>query len=186
MDTDLTGKLLIALPSIGDPRFSRSVILLCAHSPDFAMGIVLNKPMEGIRLPELFEQLDVSTELGVPDAPVLDGGPVNTDRGFVIHTDDVISEGATLEIDGAFCMTATRDMLKLIGSSAAPRKSVLALGYSGWGAGQLEIELAANAWIIGEPDDDLVFGESHDLKWRHALGRMGIDSGRLHVEGGSA
>ena len=108
------------------------------------------------------------------------------DRGFVIHTDDVISEGATLEIDGAFCMTATRDMLQLIGSSAAPRKSVLALGYSGWGAGQLEVELAANAWIVGEPDDDLVFGESHDLKWRHALGRMGIDSGRLQMDGGNA
>ena len=100
MNTDLTGRLLIALPSIGDPLFSRSVILLCAHSPDFAMGIVLNKPMTGIRLPELFEQLDVTTELGAPDTCVLDGGPVSTERGFVIHTDDVISEGATLEIDG--------------------------------------------------------------------------------------
>ena len=186
MNTDLTGRLLIALPGIGDSRFSRSVILLCAHSPDFAMGIVLNKPMDGIRLPELFEQLDVETELGVPDTCVLDGGPVSTERGFVIHTDDVISEGATLEIDGALCMTATRDILLMIGSSAAPRKSVLALGYSGWGAGQLEEELAANAWLVGDPDDNIVFGDEYDLKWQQALGRMGVDSGRLQVDGGSA
>jgi putative transcriptional regulator len=186
METDLTGKLLIALPGIGDPRFSRSVILLCAHSPDFAMGIVLNNPLDGIRLPELFEQLEVNTELGVPNSRVLNGGPVSMERGFVIHTDDVISEGATLEIDGALCMTATRDMLQMIGSSAAPRKSVIALGYSGWGAGQLEVELAANAWIVGDPDDDIVFGEAYDLKWRHALGRMGIDSGRLQADSGNA
>ena len=186
MNTDLTGRLLIALPSIGDPLFSRSVILLCAHSPDFAMGIVLNKPMTGIRLPELFEQLDVTTELGAPDTCVLDGGPVSTERGFVIHTDDVISEGATLEIDGVFCMTTTRDMLEIIGSSAAPRKSVLALGYSGWGAGQLEVELAANAWLVGNPDDELVFGDDYSQKWTHALSRMGVDSGRLQIDGGSA
>jgi len=117
---------------------------------------------------------------------VLNGGPVSTERGFVIHTDDVISEGTTLEIGGAFCMTATRDMLEMIGSSAAPRKSVLALGYSGWGAGQLEMELAANAWLVGDPDDVIVFGDDHGQKWTHALSRMGVDSGRLQIDGGSA
>ncbi|KCZ93886.1 hypothetical protein HJO_00885 [Hyphomonas johnsonii MHS-2] len=186
MDTDLTGKLLIALPGIGDARFSRSVILLCAHSPEFAMGIVLNKPMEGLRLPQLLEQLDVPMEIEVPDTYVLDGGPVSSDRGFVLHTDDVIADGTTLEIDGEFCMTATRDMLQMIGSVAAPRRSVLALGYSGWGAGQLELELAANAWLVSDPDDDLVFGDSHSQKWRHALGLLGVDSGRLQIDGGSA
>ena len=186
MDADLTGKLLIALPGIGDPRFSRSVILVCAHSPEFAMGIVLNKPMTGLTLPQLLEQLEVPVEIDVPEDLVLDGGPVSSDRGFVLHTDDVVSEGATLEIDGTFCMTATRDILLAIGSRGAPRRSVLALGYSGWGAGQLEYELAENAWLIGEPSPDLVFGESHEGKWDVALNQMGIDSGRLQIRPGNA
>ncbi|MAN66595.1 YqgE/AlgH family protein [uncultured Hyphomonas sp.] len=186
MDADLTGKLLIALPGIGDPRFARSIILVCAHSPEFAMGIVLNKPMDGLTLPQLLYQLDVPVEIDVPEDLVLDGGPVSSDRGFVLHTDDVVSEGATLEIDGTFCMTATRDMLHSMGSTHAPRRSVLALGYSGWGAGQLEYELAENAWLIGEPDADLVFGESHEAKWEAALGHLGIDSGRLQIRPGTA
>ena len=147
MDTDLTGKLLIALPGIGDTRFARSVILVCAHSPEFAMGIVLNKPMAHLRLPQLFEQLDVPIEADVPDTFVLDGGPVSSDRGFVLHTDDVYNEGASLPVEGDICMTATRDILHAMGSVQPPRRSVLALGYSGWGAGQLEVELAENAWL---------------------------------------
>ncbi|MDX1292592.1 MAG: YqgE/AlgH family protein [Hyphomonas sp.] len=186
MDTDLTGKLLIALPGIGDPRFARSIILICAHSPEFAMGIVLNKPMVGLTLPQLLDQLDVPVETDVPDGFVLDGGPVSSDRGFVLHTDDVVNEGTTLEIDGTFCMTATRDILHVMGSRNAPRRSVLALGYSGWGAGQLEYELAENAWLVGEPDTELVFGEGHEGKWEAALGHLGIDSGRLQVRPGNA
>ena len=186
MDADLTGKLLIALPGIGDPRFDRSVILVCAHSPEFAMGIVLNKPMAGLRLPQLLEQLDVQAEIDVSDSFVLDGGPVSSDRGFVLHTDDVVTEGATLEIEQNICMTATRDILHAIGSQAAPRRSVLALGYSGWGAGQLEYELAENAWIVGTMDSELVFGDGHDNKWQAALWHMGIDSGRLQITPGRA
>ncbi len=186
MHADLTGKLLIALPGIGDPRFSRSVILLCAHSPEFAMGIVLNKPMEGLRLPQLLGQLDVPIDIEVSDAFVLDGGPVSSDRGFVLHTDDVISEGATLEIDGDICMSATRDILHTLGSRAAPRRAVLALGYSGWGAGQLEYELAENAWLTADADPDLIFGESHEGKWQAALEQLGIDGGRLQVKPGRA
>ncbi|HPE48324.1 MAG TPA: YqgE/AlgH family protein [Hyphomonas sp.] len=185
MDTDLTGKLLIALPGIGDPRFGRSVILICAHSPEFAMGIVLNKPVPDLTLPELLEQLNVPASIDVPDTFVLSGGPVAQDRGFVLHTDDVYSEGATLEIDDDLCMTATRDILHAIASSDAPRRSVMALGYSGWGAGQLEEELAENAWIVSDADPDIIFGGSHERKWRHALARMGIDSGRLQVDPGS-
>lgn len=120
MDTDLTGKLLIALPGIGDPRFLRSVILVCAHSPEFAMGIVINKPMAHLRLPQLFEQLDVPVEGDVPDTFVLDGGPVSSDRGFVLHTDDVFNEGASLPIEGDICMTATRDILHAMGSQHPP------------------------------------------------------------------
>ena len=186
MDTDLTGKILIALPGIGDPRFQRAVILLCAHSPDFAMGIVLNKPMVGLRLPQLLEQLDVEIDGEVSDAYVLDGGPISSERGFVLHTDDVFNEGATLDIDGEYCMTATRDILLAIASKNAPRRSVMALGYSGWGGGQLEVELAQNAWLVADPDASLVFGDAHESKWRHALARLGIDSGRLQVDAGQA
>lgn len=185
MDTDLTGKLLIAMPSIGDARFQRSVILICAHSPEFAMGIVLNKPMDGLTLPQLLKQLDVPMEIEVPPDLVLDGGPVSSDRGFVLHTDDVLSEGTTLEINQDFCMTATHDILVAIGS-APPRRSVLALGYSGWGAGQLEVELAENAWLVGEPTTDIVFGQSYSQKWSNALGQLGIDSGRLQITPGRA
>jgi putative transcriptional regulator len=186
MDVDLTGKLLIALPGIGDPRFTRSVILVCAHSPEFAMGIVLNKPMQGLTLPQLLDQLDVPVEIDIPDDLVLDGGPVSSDRGFVLHTDDVISEGATLEIDGTFCMTATRDILTAIASAHRPARSVLALGYSGWGAGQIEYELAENAWLVADPSPDLVFGADHDDKWDAALHQLGIDSGRLQIHPGTA
>jgi len=186
MDTDLTGKLLIALPGIGDARFARSVILVCAHSPEFAMGIVLNKPMVHLRLPQLFEQLDVPIEADVPDTFVLDGGPVSSDRGFVLHTDDVYNEGASLPVEGDICMTATRDILHAMGSIHPPRRSVLALGYSGWGAGQLETELAENAWLVSDMDPELIFSNAHERKWRNALGRLGIDSARLQVDPGNA
>ncbi|MEZ5998947.1 MAG: YqgE/AlgH family protein [Hyphomonas sp.] len=185
MDTDLTGKLLIALPGIGDSRFARSVILICAHSPEFAMGIVLNNPVPGLSLPELFTQLDVPVTGSVRDTFVLNGGPVAQDRGFVLHTDDVYNEGATLDIDDDLCMTATRDILHVLASPDPPRRSVMALGYSGWGAGQLEEELADNAWIVSDADPELVFGSAHERKWRHALGRLGIDSGRLQVDPGN-
>lgn len=186
MDADLTGKLLIALPGIGDPRFARSIILVCAHSPEFAMGIVLNKPMADLRLPQLLDQLNVPIEIDISNTYVLDGGPVSSDRGFVLHTDDVVSEGATLEIDGKLCMTATRDILHAIASNEAPSRSVLALGYSGWGAGQLEYELAENAWLVGDVDPELVFGNSHEGKWNNALNHLGIDSGRLQITPGKA
>ena len=186
MYADLTGKLLIALPSIGDERFERSVILLCAHSEDYAMGIVLNKPMIGLKLGQLLDQLEVPVDVTLPNTFVLDGGPVSSDRGFVIHTDDVVCEGATLDIGGEMCMTATLDMLHAIGSKSGPRQSVLALGYSGWGAGQLEDELAGNAWLVGQADSELVFGHAHEDKWEVALQRIGIDSGRLQIDPGTA
>jgi putative transcriptional regulator len=185
-DTDLTGKLLIALPGIGDERFHRSVILLCAHTPEFAMGIVLNKPMDGIDLHELMEQLDIPMEISLRGVPVLEGGPVATERGFVLHTDDVICEGATMEVDGDICMTATRDILGMVASAGAPRQSVFALGYAGWGAGQLESELADNAWIVCEPDTDLVFGDAYEHKWRHALTRLGVDPAKFQSGAGNA
>lgn len=186
IETDLTGKLLIAMPGIGDPRFERSVILVCAHTPDFAMGIVLNKPMEGIDLQEIIDQMDVPQEADLEGVAILEGGPVATERGFVLHTDDVICDGATMEVEDDLCMTATREILAAIASSAPPRKFVMALGYAGWAAGQLEQELAQNAWLIGAPDSDLVFGNAYEHKWRHALTRMGVDLSRLQSNAGNA
>jgi putative transcriptional regulator len=185
-DTDLTGKLLVALPGIGDTRFERTVIFLCAHSPEFAMGIVLNRPMGGIDLQDIMDQMGIEMDSSLRGVAVLDGGPVARERGFVLHTDDVICEGATMEVDGEICMTATRDILNVIGSAAPPRQSVFALGYAGWGAGQLEGELAGNAWLVCEPDADLVFGGAHDSKWRHALTRMGVDPSRIQSDAGNA
>ncbi len=186
LDTDLTGKLLIALPGIGDTRFERSVILLCAHTPEFAMGIVLNKPIAGVDLQDLMEQMGVEMEISLRGVSVLEGGPVGSERGFVLHTDDVVCDGATMEIEGDICMTATRDILGLIASEAPPRQSVFALGYAGWGAGQLENELAENARLVCEPESDLVFGDAHDHKWRRAMTRLGVDLSRLQSGAGNA
>ena len=186
IETDLTGKLLIAMPGIGDTRFERTVILICAHTPEFAMGLVLNRPMEGIDLQEIIDQMDIPQEAELDGVTILEGGPVAAERGFVLHTDDVICDGATMEVDDELCMTATREILAAIASAAPPRKFVMALGYAGWGQGQLEAELAQNAWLVGAPDADLVFGGAYEHKWRHALTRMGVDLSRLQSDAGNA
>ncbi|MEQ8559440.1 MAG: YqgE/AlgH family protein [Henriciella sp.] len=186
MMQDLTGKLLIAMPGIGDNRFSRSLVLVCAHEPDYAMGIALNKPIDDLTLPQLLTQLGIEQDIRVPESAVLSGGPVGTDRGFVVHSDDFHSEGATMDISHGCCLTATRDILLAIASGDAPRESIMALGYAGWGAGQLETEIAENAWLVGEPIPDLVYGAEHDSKWGRALKLMGIDASRLHFGGGNA
>ena len=194
IDTDLTGKLLIAMPGIGDARFERTVILVCAHTPEFAMGLVLNRPMEGIDLQEIIDQMDIPQDVELSGVTVLEGGPVAqlssgpvaAERGFVLHTDDVICDDATMEVDDELCMTATREILAAIASAAPPRKFVMALGYAGWGEGQLEAEIAQNAWLVGAPDADLVFGDAYEHKWRHALTRMGVDLSRLQSDAGNA
>lgn len=186
MTTDLTGKILIAMPSIGDQRFSRSVILVCAHNDDYAMGIVLNKPYSGLTMPELLEQLDIPVDSDLDDDIILDGGPVGSDRGFVLHSDDVQCQDATLSIEDNLCLTATREILHAIGSGQRPRDCLLALGYSGWGPGQLEFELKENAWLVGVPDRELLFGCDFDMKWDRALERIGVASGRLQSMPGRA
>lgn len=182
----LTGKLLVAMPGIGDPRFARSVILVCAHSDDYAMGLVINKPIDDLRLPELLSQLDIDQDIQLPDSYVLNGGPVGTDRGFVVHSGDYFSDGATVDVGDDICMTATRDILKAMAGGGAPRKSAMTLGYAGWGPGQLEHELAENAWIVGQPHSDLIFGLEHAEKWERSLTLMGINPAHLHSGGGSA
>lgn len=183
---NLTGKVLIAMPQIGDPRFARSIVLVCAHSEDYAMGLVVNKPMQGLTLPDLLEQLDVRAEIALPPQMVLNGGPVGRDRGFVLHSEDRAWEEATMDVADGLRLTATRDVLHAIASDDPPAQAVLALGYSGWGAGQLEYEISENAWLTGDPDHDLVFGDDHDAKWSAALERLGVPAGRLPGAAGQA
>jgi putative transcriptional regulator len=186
VEGSLAGKLLIASPAIDDPRFARAVILVCTHNEDHAMGIVLNKCTDGIRLPDLLDQLGVDGDDAPEDAHILLGGPVGRDRGFVLHSEDYDSAGATLPICDGVCLTATRDVLHAMTSDAPPEKYVLALGYSGWGAGQLEEELAENFWLVGVPDLALVYDPSLDTKWSRALARIGVSPDRLQVNGGRA
>jgi len=183
---DLTGKLLIAMPGIGDPRFSRSVVLICAHSDDYTMGLVLNKPMDDLTLPELLTQLGIEQNIQLPDTYVLNGGPVGTDRGFVVHSNDYYSDGATVEVANSFSMTATRDVLRALASEGAPAQAAMTLGYSGWGAGQLELELSEHAWLVADPHDEIIFGAAHSKKWEQTLGTLGIDPAHLHQTGGNA
>jgi len=178
MDTDamnLCGKLLIAMPEMGDNRFSQSVVYMCAHSEEGAMGLIVNKPAPDIRFTHLLEQLGIDARPGVRDIRVHIGGPVENSRGFVLHTQDYRSEAGTLEVDDQICMTATMDVLEDLAKGEGPDTSMLALGYAGWGPGQLEGEIGQNAWLTCEPRDDIIFGRANEHKWTAALKQLGID-----------
>jgi putative transcriptional regulator len=169
MEGSLAGKLLIAAPAIEDPRFRQAVILVCTHNEEHAMGLVLNKAAADINLCELLDQLGVDGDQADAEQHVLVGGPVGKDRGFVLHSDDYDSDGATLPVFDGVCLTATKDVLHAIASPTPPEHAVLALGYAGWASGQLEMELQENVWLVGEPDMALVFDPSLDTKWSRAL-----------------
>lgn len=186
LEGSLAGKLLIASPAIEDPRFSRAVILVCTHNEEHAMGIVLNHASDEDNLSELLDQLGVDGDGAPEDAHILLGGPVGRERGFVLHSEDYDSDGATLNVCEGVCLTATRDVLHAMTSDSPPEKFVLALGYSGWGAGQLEMELAENVWLVGIPDVALVYDPSLDTKWSRALARIGVSPDKLQVTGGRA
>ncbi|MGR3491343.1 MAG: YqgE/AlgH family protein [Shimia sp.] len=180
----LTGKLLIAMPGMGDPRFDRSVVFLVAHNDEGAMGFIINKPADDVTLSDLLEHMEIES---APNAtPVFFGGPVENGRGFVIHSADYEGNESTLEIPGGYGMTATLDILEDIAKRRGPRKSMLALGYAGWSDGQLEEEIAANGWLICDATDALVFGPDHDAKWVAAMRTLGIDPLMLSAEGGRA
>lgn len=185
-DGYMTGKILIASPAIGDPRFDRAVIYIVDHSDEHAMGITLNKPMRDLRLPILFEQLGVEGAIRVPDKAVLDGGPVDRDRGFVLHTGEFGNDEATLMVGDGFALTATKEVLDAMASDHPPRRAVLALGYAGWGAGQLDDELQANAWLVADADETLLFDESYSDKWERALKSLGVDPQHLTGQSGHA
>lgn len=189
----LDGQMLIAMPSMRDERFLRSVIYVCAHSSDGAMGIIVNKPASDINFPDLLVKLDViPKEQRIqlpPDAKaitVLKGGPVETQRGFVLHSADYFVENSTLPIDNGICLTATVDILKAIAEGSGPASAVLALGYAGWAPGQLESEINNNGWLHCSADTELIFGADAGAKYDKALLKLGVHPGMLSSEAGHA
>lgn len=183
--TELTGKLLIAMPGMGDTRFEKSVVVVVAHGADGGMGLIINKPAPSIGLGHLFDQLSIEGE-GGGDGPVYFGGPVENSRGFVLHNAEYRQDDTTLSIDTRFGMTATLDILRAMAEGVGPDKSLVALGYAGWGPGQLEEEIADNGWLIADADPDLVFSDDHSGKWIAAIQTLGIDPILLSAEGGRA
>lgn len=181
----LTGQLLIAMPGMQDPRFHKTVIFLCAHSDDGAMGLIVNKPAESLALKDLFERLSIEVNSPIAAERVRFGGPVETGRGFVLHSADYHAEDATLEVDETTSMTATLDILHAMAEDEGPRRAMVALGYSGWAPGQLEQEIQRNGWLYCAPDTELLFGAENDEKWARALAKIGVDPGLLSA-GGSA
>jgi putative transcriptional regulator len=181
----LQGHVLIATPSIGDSRFERSVLLICAHDETQAMALVLNKPLTGLKVPTLLRRMGFGGQ--APDGPVLYGGPVERERGYVLHSDDYAASHSTLEVGPGLALTDTREVLDALGDPGRrPRKFLLALGYAGWGAGQLEQELRQGAWLTCDADEALVFGRNLDGRWDAAMGKLGVRPERLSAQVGRA
>ena len=189
----LEGQVLVAMPGMADQRFARSVVYLCAHSKDGAMGLVINQRARRVKFPDLLVQLEVIDEQEAIRLPkraggmqVLKGGPVETKRGFVLHSSDYHVEETTMPIDASVSLTATVDILRAIAKGAGPYQAVLALGYAGWSPGQLEDEIQQNGWLSCEADPDLLFGTDLESKYSRALRKIGIDPAMLVSEAGHA
>lgn len=193
LEYSLAGQFLIAMPHMADARFAHSVIYLCAHSPEGAMGIVLNQKAPSLSFPDLLRQLEIiepGANIVLP-APadrmeVHRGGPVETGRGFVLHSQDYVVANSTMPIQDGICLTATLDILRAIVEGRGPRQAMLALGYAGWGAGQLETEIQENGWITGPADSAIIFDPVIEGKWDRALAKIGIAAGMLSSEAGHA
>jgi putative transcriptional regulator len=181
----LVGQLLVAMPGMQDPRFAKSVIYMCAHNAEGAMGLVVNRTFESLTFPDLLEQLEIETTPRTERISVHFGGPVETGRGFVLHSPEYLQDGS-LVVDAGFALTATVDILKDIAKGAGPRRCLLALGYAGWGPGQLDSEIRANGWLNVAADDDLVFDDTLDTKWERAMAKIGIDPSMLSGFAGHA
>jgi putative transcriptional regulator len=189
----LDGQLLVAMPTMADNRFARSVIYVCAHSQDGAMGIVVNQPAKKVSFSELLVQLEViapEEAIRLPvqagSVPVVKGGPVETGRGFVLHSADYFVDNSTLPIDDGISLTATVDILRAIARGKGPHRAMLALGYAGWSPGQLEAEIQHNGWLNCPADQGLIFDSTLDTKYERALGKLGIDPAMLSAEAGHA
>lgn len=181
----LDGQILIAMPDMQDPRFVRSIVYLCAHSEEGAMGLILNKTVQDLSWKDLFKKMEIP--IGSVNGPkqICFGGPVDVERGFLLHSSDYFAEEATLKVDGETSMTATVEILQDIAMGRGPDRAMLALGYAGWGAGQLEAELQMNGWLLCDSDTRLLFDEDHGSKWDRALAKLGINPAML-MSGGHA
>ncbi|MDF3415547.1 YqgE/AlgH family protein [Sulfitobacter sp. M57] len=182
----LTGKLLISMPGMGDPRFAHSVIFLSSHDAEGAMGLIVNKPAKGVSLSDVLDQLSRDITPAKNQLGVHFGGPVETGRGFVLHSDEYRSALHTLQVEGGFGMTATLDVLEDIAQGTGPDKALLLLGYSGWGPGQLEAEIGQNGWLTADATSEIVFDLPDGEKWEAALGSLGIDPLVLSATAGHA
>jgi putative transcriptional regulator len=181
----LTGQLLVAMPQMRDPRFTRSVIYMCAHNAEGAMGLVVNRRVGSITFSDLLTQLGIGPNRRNDEIRVHFGGPVEQGRGFVLHSTDYAQAG-TLRVDDLVALTATLDILKEIAAGGGPRRSILALGYAGWGPGQLDQEIQANGWLSVPADEALVFDADLDHKWQRAIGKIGVDFSKLSSDSGHA
>jgi putative transcriptional regulator len=186
-DGYLTGQLLIAMPAMRDPRFTRTVIYMCVHNDQGAMGLVINRLVGSIKFADLLEELDLkSPPVDSSHFPTIHfGGPVETGRGFVLHSDDYLRDDS-MPLDDGLALTATVDILRDIALGSGPDKAILALGYAGWGPGQLDGELQENSWLSVESDLDLLFGSALDDKWEQALAKLGISASLLSSDAGHA
>jgi len=188
----LVGKLLLALPSMGDPRFHRAVIFICAHDEEGAMGLVINHEMPGVEFKELVGQLKLESDIKIDfeklKLPVLCGGPVESARGFLLHSDDFSRED-TMRVEGdayGYGVSGTVDAIKDIAKGDGPDDLLFILGYAGWDAGQLDAEIAQNSWLVVEPDPELIFGGDAEDKWTRAVNKLGVDPAMLSSISGSA
>ncbi|ASP36218.1 YqgE/AlgH family protein [Labrenzia sp. VG12] len=189
----LEGQFLIAMPSMADSRFEHSVIYMCSHSEQGAMGLVVNQVARHLSLEELLIQLDIVNDESairlppqIRDMNVHKGGPVEVERGFVLHSDDFMLNQSTLSIDNGICLTATLEILRALAQGDGPAQAMLALGYAGWGPGQLETEIQSNGWLTAPADPDILFDTDSGSKWHRALGSLGIDPAMLFSDAGHA
>ncbi len=181
----LAGQLLIAMPNMGDPRFEKSVVFICAHDEEHAMGVIVNKRLADVELSDLLEQLEIEPQESAESTPVYFGGPVQTERGLVLHTLDYCRD-TTLILGQDIALTATKDVLIDIGGrhpvKPPPRRFLLAIGHAGWAAGQLEEEIAKNAWVHCDPDEAIIFNGAETAAWSRALAKLGVTSAMLSPE----
>ena len=183
---NLTGKLLLAMPGMGDPRFDGAVIFMCSHTDDGAMGLIINKPAQDIQFTDLLTQLDITPTDPSRDIRVHFGGPVEMGRGFVLHDQSYVANDTTLKVGNDFAMTATLDVVEDIAHGNGPDTSLLALGYAGWGPGQLETEIRANGWLTCDAPVELVFDDDNTCKWGKGLETLGINPLMLSAVAGDA
>lgn len=182
----LNGQVLIAMPGMQDPRFHRSLVYICAHSQDGAMGLIVNKRADDLKLKDLFGKLGIPVGKGIAREAVHYGGPVETGRGFVLHSSDYHSDDATMQVDDSTSMTATLDILHAMTTDSGPDRAIVMLGYAGWAPGQLEAELQANGWLACTADEDLLFSTDEAAKWDKALAKLGVHPALLSSTGGRA